>query len=91
MSACPYCDWRYDAFSEPWAVYLMGAPFPVVFDGTLRSARGSEAPNGRLMATGWHICTEHTFEPEVLLLGPWEERLYGSRPYWNRRTGYAVN
>lgn len=75
MADCPYCDeWCYDPTGACLGAYPVGSRVaPIVWDGTLRVASGSEAPNGRHMATGWHICTAHTFEPDVLLLGPWEE------------------
>lgn len=72
MSDCPYCDWRYDRYAEPWAAKPVGRPFPVVWDGRLRVPSGIEAADGRRAAIGAHICEAHPLEGDVLLIGPVE-------------------
>jgi len=72
MADCPYCDeWRYDPTGAPVVARPVGKYLPVVWDGgQLRGALGSDAPNGRHLATGRHVCEEHPMEPDVLRLGP---------------------
>jgi hypothetical protein len=75
VSDCPVgCGWRYDPSAAPVCAKRVGDWLPVVWDGSLHRARGSDAPVGRWAATGAHVCFAHWLEPEVLLLGPVEAR-----------------
>jgi hypothetical protein len=51
-----------------------GNGLPVIWDGQrLRVPGGDEAAEGKPMAAGWHVCSAHPFDPDVLLFGPLEE------------------
>jgi hypothetical protein len=97
MSDCPLgCEWRYDSTAVPLMAYLGGyRGAPVVWDGALRVASPSDAPNPRQAAAGAHLCFDHSDVPEVTALGPVEawnpiaefNQAILSRPLWKLLLG----